>query len=130
MKNELTAKRLQFALSRVNMKAQELSEVSGVNKASISQYINGSHSPSNISAGKMASALQVNPVWLMGFDVPMEIESKSVPSVLLSGDEADLLENYRKLNDEGKTAARTMIKGLVGSGAYSKMEASSISDAG
>ncbi|MBQ8559087.1 MAG: helix-turn-helix domain-containing protein [Tyzzerella sp.] len=53
------------------MKPQELANRSEVNKASISQYINGSHKPSNISAGKMASVLQVNPLWLMGFDVPM-----------------------------------------------------------
>lgn len=71
MKNEVTSKRLQLALSRINMKAQELAEASGVKKASISQYVNGSHAPSNISAGKMASVLKVNPVWLMGFDVPM-----------------------------------------------------------
>ncbi|MFR6462050.1 MAG: helix-turn-helix domain-containing protein [Anaerostipes hadrus] len=43
-----------------------------VSKASISQYLNGSHAPSNISSGKMAKILNVNPVWLMGFDVPMQ----------------------------------------------------------
>ncbi|MFR2169682.1 MAG: hypothetical protein ACLS54_03025 [Anaerostipes hadrus] len=38
----------------------------------MSQYLNGSHAPSNISSGKMAKILNVNPVWLMGFDVPMQ----------------------------------------------------------
>lgn len=71
MKNPVTAKRLAIALSNANMIPQELSNASGVNKASISQYLNGSHSPSNISSGKMAKVLNVNPVWLMGFDVPM-----------------------------------------------------------
>ena len=71
MKNELTAKRLIFALDRINMKAQELADRTGLNKASISQYVNGTHSPSNLSAGKMAKVLGVSPVWLMGFDVPM-----------------------------------------------------------
>ena len=71
MKNPVTAKRLAIALSNANMIPQELSNASGVNKASISQYLNGSHSPSNISSGKMAKTLNVNPVWLMGFDVPM-----------------------------------------------------------
>ncbi|MFR4336894.1 MAG: helix-turn-helix domain-containing protein [Lachnospira pectinoschiza] len=55
MKNEITAKRLQIALSNKNMKPQELCEASGVSKASISQYINGSHCPSNISSGKRKS---------------------------------------------------------------------------
>ncbi|MDE7445806.1 MAG: helix-turn-helix domain-containing protein [Lachnospiraceae bacterium] len=72
MKNEITAKRLQNALSDKNMKPQELADKSGVSKASISQYVNGSHAPSNISSDKMAKVLNVNPLWLMGFDVPME----------------------------------------------------------
>jgi transcriptional regulator with XRE-family HTH domain len=71
MKNELTAKRLQIALSNKNMKPQELANKSGVSKASISQYINGSHAPSNLSSGKLAKVLNVSPLWLMGFDVPM-----------------------------------------------------------
>ena len=71
MKNKTTSDRLILALDRLNMKAQELADRSGVNKASISQYVNGTHAPSNISAGKMAEVLGVSPVWLMGFDVPM-----------------------------------------------------------
>ncbi len=71
MKNKETARRLSYALEKKGMKAQELSEKSGVSKASISQYINGAHIPSNISAGKMSEVLGVNPLWLMGFDVQM-----------------------------------------------------------
>ena len=74
MKYELTAKRLLLALSNSNMKPQELADKSGVSKSSISQYVNGSHSPSNISSGKMGEILNVNPLWLMGFDVPMQSE--------------------------------------------------------
>ena len=50
--------------------AQELSDMSGVKKSSISQYINGSHKPSNQSSDAMGQVLNVNPLWLMGFDVP------------------------------------------------------------
>ena len=72
MKNPITANRLALALSNADMIPQELANASGVSKASISQYLNGSHAPSNISSGKMAQILNVNPVWLMGFDVPMQ----------------------------------------------------------
>lgn len=78
MKNLITAHRLSTALSNANMIPQELANASGVSKASISQYLNGSHSPSNISSGKMAKILNVNPVWLMGFDVPMLAPDKDV----------------------------------------------------
>jgi len=72
MKHEETAKRIRFALDKAEISAKELSVKSGVAEASISQYVNGYHKPSNISAGKMAPILSVNPMWLMGFDEPME----------------------------------------------------------
>ena len=78
MKYEKTAKRLMKALSDNNMRAQELSNKTGIGKSSISHYINGSHAPSNISAGKMADVLGVSPLWLMGFDV--EEQPAAVPS--------------------------------------------------
>ena len=71
MKHEITAKRLRLALDKKGFSAQELSDKSGVSKASISQYVNGSHKPSNISAQKIGICLDVNPLWIMGFDVPM-----------------------------------------------------------
>lgn len=77
MKTPITAKRLATALSESNMRPQELADASGVSKSSISQYMNGSHAPSNISSGKMAKVLNVNPLWLMGFDVPMREQSPS-----------------------------------------------------
>lgn len=77
MKHPITAKRLSQALSNKNMIPQELANASGVSKASISQYLNGSHAPSNISSGKMAKILNVAPLWLMGFDVAMTEQSNS-----------------------------------------------------
>lgn len=70
MKYETTALRLKEALEDKRMSASELSRISGVGKSSISQYCSGSHSPTNINSGKIAKVLKVNPVWLMGFDVP------------------------------------------------------------
>lgn len=74
MKNEITAKRLQIALLSANMSQQELVEKTGIHKASISQYINGVHAPSNINASKIGEILEVEPLWLMGFNVKMKKE--------------------------------------------------------
>jgi len=70
MKHPETARRLSEALADRNMLPSELASKSGVSKASISQYVNGSHIPSNLSSTKMAEVLKVNPLWLMGFDMP------------------------------------------------------------
>lgn len=109
MKNELTAKRLQKALSDANMNQQELADKSGVSKASISQYINGSHSPSNISSGKMGKVLNVEPLWLMGFDVEMrkELSSESAEK------DMDILEKFSLLNDRDKQIIMSMIDSML-----------------
>lgn len=44
----------------------------GINKSSVSQYVNGTNSPGNITAAKIGSAFNVDPMWVMGFDVPMD----------------------------------------------------------
>lgn len=77
MKYPVTANRLNEALNEANMTPQELSRKSGVNKASISQYRNGTHKPGNVSSGKMAEVLGVSPVWLMGFDVEKDGSGKN-----------------------------------------------------
>lgn len=80
MKNNITSKRLAQALSNRNMRPQDLANASGVSKASISQYLNGAHAPSNLSSGKMGKVLNVDPLWLMGFDVPMISSEQDGPS--------------------------------------------------
>lgn len=109
MKHELTAKRLNEALQNTGITAQELSRRSGVNKASISQYRNGTHAPSNISAGKMAKALNVNPLWLMGFDVDKyETESSSVIKI-----DHTYYDLFAGVNDFAKKASKRNIDHLI-----------------
>lgn len=119
MKNELTAKRIQLALSNSNMKPQELADRSCIGKASISQYVNGSHAPGNISAKKMGKVLNVNPLWLMGFDVPME--QNNIDSLKESSPK--IMQYYEMLNDIGKHVATERLKELTEVPRYIKEEA-------
>lgn len=109
MKNELTAKRLKKALDDAGLKPQELADMSGVSKASISQYINGSHAPSNISSGKMGKVLNVNPLWLMGFDIEMrkEISSESAQK------DMTFLEKFSLLNERDKKVILDTIDSML-----------------
>lgn len=91
MKYQTTATRLRLAMEAKNMKAQELADKAGIHKSSISQYVNGSHTPSNIKAGKMGEVLGVNPLWLMGFDVPMTVPQKKEGEM---GTHAELMSIY------------------------------------
>ena len=64
LKYKITSKRLSESLYRVNMKPQELANAFGVSKSSISQYINGSHKPSELTAKRLAKILGVTPCGL------------------------------------------------------------------
>lgn len=105
MKNEITALRLKEALSDLDMKPQELADRSGVSKASISQYLSGSHAPSNISSGKMGKILRVEPMWLMGFDVSKKKEQ--TPD--MAKEDFKLLEKFSLLGNRDKETILSMI---------------------
>lgn len=111
MKHELTSKRIQLALSNANMKPQDLANLSGVKKASISQYVNGSHAPGNINAGKIGTALNVNPLWLMGFDVSMERKDTKAKAEK----DFDILRKFSMLNDRDKNIVSDMINSMLSS---------------
>lgn len=109
MKYPITAARLKEALNDNHMKPQELSDASGVNKSSISQYVNGSHAPSNTSSGAMARVLKVSPLWLMGFDAPKYDAPASVRPDSLSFEEQEVIISYRKASEDTKNAVAAVL---------------------
>lgn len=72
------AERLRMALDFRNMKATELSELTGINKSTISQYLSKEYEPKRDRIELFAKTLNVNEVWLTGYDVPMEINSSDI----------------------------------------------------
>ncbi|MHB9298527.1 helix-turn-helix domain-containing protein [Fusobacterium polymorphum] len=72
------AERLRIALDFRNMKATELSELTGINKSTISQYLSKEYEPKRDRIELFAKTLNVNEVWLTGYDVPMEINSSDI----------------------------------------------------
>ena len=94
------AERLRIALDFRNMKATELSELTGINKSTISQYLSKEYEPKRDRIELFAKTLNVNEVWLTGYDVPMEISSidkndSLVEEYELSPDELKEYENIK-----------------------------------
>lgn len=73
------AHRLQIALDKKDIKPADLSVLTGIDKGSISNYVNGRFLPKQDKLYLMSSVLSVNPSWLWAIDV-------------LSGKEIDVLE--------------------------------------
>lgn len=64
--------RLQQILEQKKMKAIRLSEMTGIDRGTISAYLNGKYKASQNNLYLIAKALNVSEPWLMGHDVPME----------------------------------------------------------
>ncbi len=80
MKQSDFASRLSQALEARGMKAADLSKKTKVAEGTISCYINGRYEAKQNRVQVFAEALNVNPAWLMGYDVPMDAERPSQPT--------------------------------------------------
>lgn len=69
--------RLQRALHIKNITAKELSDKTGIPKSSISQYMSGYAKPKQDRIYLISTALNINPAWLLGYDVDMDNTSTS-----------------------------------------------------
>lgn len=102
--------RLRRAMNLRNMKQVELAEITKIPKSSINQYLSGY--ATNTSTDRiylMAKALDVNPVWLTGFDVPMESSAtynKKSADLLMDSYEdkstRQVIELMNQMDDKGK----------------------------
>ena len=75
------------ALQMRGMTASDLAKKSGIAKSSISRYLTGENIPRSIAIEKIATALNVSPTWILGYNVTTD------------GQEIDV----DKLTDENKT---------------------------
>lgn len=60
--------RLKSAMDERNINQTDLSGLTGISKASISQYLSGKNEPSKKNVAKITEALKVTEAWLLGID--------------------------------------------------------------
>lgn len=82
MKTSTFSKRLQELLDIKNIKPAELSRLAEINKGSISHYLKGDWQAKQDTIYKIASVFHLNEAWLMGYDVPMNKDTSSIPTNL------------------------------------------------
>lgn len=69
--------RLIQILREKNITPKELSEKTGIPKSSISQYMSGYAKPKQDRIYLISKALDINPTWLLGYDVNINIEKQT-----------------------------------------------------
>ena len=111
---ESCASRLKKALSIRNMTQAELCQKTKIPKSALSEYIKGLYDPKQDRLIILSDALNVDPVWLMGFDVPMEKEQKKFsPHDPLTEGEKVVLELFRQIPEDQQPMVLAMIRAAL-----------------
>ena len=76
--NDTFANRLQKALDKNKMKPSELANKTGLDKSLISNYLSGNYKAKQNKLTILAKVLNVNEIWLMGYDVPEDSNYEGV----------------------------------------------------
>jgi SOS-response transcriptional repressor LexA len=66
------AHRLSYAIKIKNVRPVDVAKVTGISKTNLSCYMSGKYEAKQDGVEKLAKVLDVNPVWLMGYDVPID----------------------------------------------------------
>ena len=107
---ESCSQRIAKALSIRGIKQSELCTLAKIPKSSLSLYLSGAYEPRQDRLYEMAQVLDVDPVWLMGFDVPMERKNISPDKVELTEGEKLVLELFRKIPEDRQPEALELLR--------------------
>ena len=74
MKNSNSNTRIRTLINELNISQTEFCNKTGITKSALSNYLNGDRQPRQDQLDKIARAFNINPSWLMGYDVPMSTD--------------------------------------------------------
>lgn len=101
------ANRLRKALTIRDMKPSELAKKTKIDKALISHYLAGTYKAKQDKLSIIASALDVSPVWLMGYDVSINEESTAKNS------DIEIIKNIINNSNEFKNEDKKSLINMV-----------------
>lgn len=104
------AKRLKQLIKENNETTYSIAEITDLTPATISRYANGIHSPKKTTIRILAQYFNVNPGWLMGYDVERELENINVQ---LTQEKINLIKKYKQLSEKQKAKLEGMIEGML-----------------
>lgn len=96
------AERIQEYMSLYDVKAVDLAKRFHVSRSTISQYVNGIVVPKRDRLVLIADALGIDPLWLMGYDVPLERQNLATSD--LTQTEQDIVKAYRSASPDTQIA--------------------------
>lgn len=102
--------RLLELMSLLNITQQDIADKTGLDKSTVSLYVNGKREPRQDKISIICDAYNLDPAWLMGHDVPMERRdtAKAAEKHFV------ILEKYLKLSPRDQQIVESMIDSMLG----------------
>lgn len=91
--NKITTsnQRIKELLSDLGVSQIEFCNKTGIKPSALSNYLNNNRVPRQDAISKIADAYNVSPTWIMGYDVPRDIELRSL---IVKPNEGEYFEIY------------------------------------
>ena len=70
--------RLRYAMAKRNLAQVDVCKRTGIDKSLLNKYLSGTSNAKQDKISLLAKALEVNEVWLMGYDAPMQRDIKNL----------------------------------------------------
>ena len=117
MKVSNSAERIKEIMKMYGIKQADFCKRTGLNKSIISLYVSGKREPAQDNIFIIAQAFNVDPAWLMGYDVPMSNKisaenAQMINKIRHDEDLLDALKVYFSLSEDKKKYAVNLIKML------------------
>lgn len=93
MKISNSNERIRYLLDYFQLNQTEFCKRTNINKSALSNYLSGTRMPRQDQIDAMTRPFNINPAWLMGYDVPM---FNDPDKIIYSNEEIVLIESYRK----------------------------------
>ena len=75
MKNDTFPNRLKLAMRERNLRQVDVVNRTNISKSLLNKYLSGIAEPKSDKLEKLANALNVDVIWLLGYDVPMSADA-------------------------------------------------------
>ena len=90
MKVSTSQDRIRQLMDMYNLTLSDLAKKTGLAKSTLSYYINGKSVPRQEQIAQIADAFNINPAWLMGYDVKLPYKMEQM-DFTLTPEEMELL---------------------------------------
>ena len=118
---EIFAERLRLLMDEHKETTYSMAERFGLTSPTISRYMTGQMAAKIPTIRAMAEYFQVDPVWLMGYDVPKTSEARKsaeeeaalLAALYKDADLKDIVKTYSKLSPSNKKIAKKLICSLL-----------------